>query len=521
MRTRRGGSWPPTTSTSWRGTTSQDAGRTWADGEDAVRRSHPHWARTPLAYRDELRALAGRRGAGHRRARPRAARGRRADVGADQLARRVLAARAASVRLPRPARRRGGLRHREGGQAGPGDLRDRRRARRARRRRPGLRRRQGRANVAAAIEFGLDGICSPAPTTSARPCASAACRSEPPCGSRSSGWAWRGRRWPACWPTAGSTSWCSSRRTTRGRSAPGSGCSTWASRCWTGSGCWRRCAPSRARCPGSTSARRRGAGWSTCRTPTCPARCRRSGCTAGTLFSLLLSAVRKRGVPIELGVRVTGVRPVPGGLAVETPAGDHGIYDLVVGCDGSRSPVRRSMGVAVRDHAYDYGALWSIVDDPDGLGARRAVPVPARHPAVPRRAADRPRPGLGVLVRARLDDAGRARPAACRPGATPPGRWPASSRRSSTGSTTCCPPPTATSSCARRTGWPTPAARRPRRRRRARDEPAARHRHLARARRRLDPAPRPGHRAVPASGARSGTPPPGPRTSAGTSGGPG
>ena len=93
------------------------------------------------------------------------------------------------------------------------------------------------------------------------------------------------------------------------------------------------------------------------------------GVHRGTLFSLLLSEVRKRGVPIELGLRVTGVRPVPGGVAVETPAGDHGRYDLVVGCDGSRSPVRRSMGVAARDHPYDFGALWSIVDDPDGLCA--------------------------------------------------------------------------------------------------------------------------------------------------------
>ena len=91
------------------------------------------------------------------------------------------------------------------------------------------------------------------------------------------------------------------------------------------------------------------------------------GVHRGTLFSLLLADVRRRGVPVELGVRVTGVRPVAGGLAVETPHGDHGTYDLVVGCDGSRSPVRRSMGVTARDHPYDYGALWTIVDDPDGL----------------------------------------------------------------------------------------------------------------------------------------------------------
>ena len=93
------------------------------------------------------------------------------------------------------------------------------------------------------------------------------------------------------------------------------------------------------------------------------------GVHRGTLFSLLLSAVRQRGVPLRLGVRVTGVRPVSGGLAVETPGRDHDTYDLVVGCDGSRSSVRRSMAVTVRDRPYDYGALWSIVDDPDELCA--------------------------------------------------------------------------------------------------------------------------------------------------------
>ena len=105
---------------------------------------------------------------------------------------------------------------------------------------------------------------------------------------------------------------------------------------------------------------------------------------------------------------MTGVRPVPGGLAVETPAGDHGTYDLVVGCDGSRSPVRRSMNVAVRDHAYDYGALWTIVDDPDELCADELYQClrGTRHylGVLPTGLGQ----GVGVLVRARLRDARRA-----------------------------------------------------------------------------------------------------------------
>jgi 2-polyprenyl-6-methoxyphenol hydroxylase-like FAD-dependent oxidoreductase len=93
------------------------------------------------------------------------------------------------------------------------------------------------------------------------------------------------------------------------------------------------------------------------------------GVHRGALFCLLHEAVLARGVPVRLGVPVTGVRPTAAGITVETAAGDHSSYDLVVGCDGSRSPVRRSMSVTVRDREYEYGALWAIVEDPDALAA--------------------------------------------------------------------------------------------------------------------------------------------------------
>ena len=93
------------------------------------------------------------------------------------------------------------------------------------------------------------------------------------------------------------------------------------------------------------------------------------GVHRGALFSLLHDRLRDLGARIELGVPVTGVRPVAGGLAVETRAGDHATYDLVVGCDGSRSPVRHSMNVTARDRGYEYGALWALVDDPDELAS--------------------------------------------------------------------------------------------------------------------------------------------------------
>ncbi len=93
------------------------------------------------------------------------------------------------------------------------------------------------------------------------------------------------------------------------------------------------------------------------------------GVHRGALFSLLHDAVRARGVPIHLGVPVTGVRPTAGGVVLETAHGDHSSYDLVVGCDGSRSRVRASMDVTARDAEYEYGALWAIVDDPEALAA--------------------------------------------------------------------------------------------------------------------------------------------------------
>jgi len=91
------------------------------------------------------------------------------------------------------------------------------------------------------------------------------------------------------------------------------------------------------------------------------------GVHRGTLFDLLRAAVAARGVRVDLGVHVTGARPGPSGVVLETDRGDHGAYDLVVGADGSRSRVRDSLGVTVRDHAYRYGALWAIVEDPDDL----------------------------------------------------------------------------------------------------------------------------------------------------------
>ena len=218
------------------------------------------------------------------------------------------------------------------------------------------------------------------------------------------------------------------------------------------------------------------------------------GVHRGTLFSLLLSEVRRRGVPLELGLPVTGVRPVPGGLAVETPSGDHGTYDLVVGCDGSQSRIRRSMNVATRDHAYDYGALWTIVDDPDELcadelyqcvrGTRHYLGVlPTGLGRVSLFWSERGSAMDGVVARGipAWRDAARSLAGPMSPAARP--RRPPAAR--------VLPRRGRADAVQSRWGWV--GCRRARRRRRTRDEPAARHRHVTRAGRRLDAAPQPRH----------------------------
>lgn len=97
------------------------------------------------------------------------------------------------------------------------------------------------------------------------------------------------------------------------------------------------------------------------------------GVHRGALFRLLYDAVLASAVEVRTGVEVVDVRPAGDRLGVWVAGADGpvrwGEADLVVGADGTRSAVRRSIGVTVRDHPYAYGALWAVVPDPDKVAA--------------------------------------------------------------------------------------------------------------------------------------------------------
>lgn len=91
------------------------------------------------------------------------------------------------------------------------------------------------------------------------------------------------------------------------------------------------------------------------------------GVHRGTLFELLCGAVATAGIPTETGVEVTGLDWSGDGWHLGTTLGDRGPFDLVIGADGARSRVRRLTGLATKDVGYPYGAVWSVVPDPDRI----------------------------------------------------------------------------------------------------------------------------------------------------------
>jgi len=91
------------------------------------------------------------------------------------------------------------------------------------------------------------------------------------------------------------------------------------------------------------------------------------GIHRGSLFAALHGALSSAGVPVRCGAAATGLRHRPDGtITVTSDREDHGPYDLVVAADGARSTVRRVIAVRGRVARYPWGALWAIVEDPEG-----------------------------------------------------------------------------------------------------------------------------------------------------------
>ncbi|HEY4227187.1 MAG TPA: NAD(P)/FAD-dependent oxidoreductase [Candidatus Limnocylindrales bacterium] len=92
------------------------------------------------------------------------------------------------------------------------------------------------------------------------------------------------------------------------------------------------------------------------------------GVNRGALFGVLWRGLAEAKVPVRTGFEVVAVHPEPGGTSLLGPAGaSAGPFDLVVAADGARSRIRRQLGLASKDIRYPYGALWTVVPDPDGL----------------------------------------------------------------------------------------------------------------------------------------------------------
>src|SRR3954451_4726966 len=86
------------------------------------------------------------------------------------------------------------------------------------------------------------------------------------------------------------------------------------------------------------------------------------GVHRGALFAALLGAAERAGAVLRPGVEIVARS---GGTLTAAGGARFGPYDLIVGADGARSPLRRFLGVRPRVLEHRWGALWGIFEDPD------------------------------------------------------------------------------------------------------------------------------------------------------------
>ena len=81
-------------------------------------------------------------------------------------------------------------------------------------------------------------------------------------------------------------------------------------------------------------------------------------------LSAALNGARERaGARLRLGVEVVRVQErAEGAELYDADACSHGLFDLVVACDGARSTLRGAHADVRRDRPYPWGALWCVVD---------------------------------------------------------------------------------------------------------------------------------------------------------------
>jgi 2-polyprenyl-6-methoxyphenol hydroxylase-like FAD-dependent oxidoreductase len=96
------------------------------------------------------------------------------------------------------------------------------------------------------------------------------------------------------------------------------------------------------------------------------------GVHRGTLFEVLLAALRTSGATLRIGVEIQGTE-LHGDdrWLVDAGRARHGPFDLVVAADGSVCELHAA-APRVRSRPYPWGALWMVAPDP-GFAAERRI----------------------------------------------------------------------------------------------------------------------------------------------------